>query len=147
MEVINGDPEMTGTSSLNPESFVEAPDSEAARTERLRVQRAADREARRAAHVMATSGSLVGTESAGAAPDDAAAAALAAATFPTELVAAPTAERYPDIDLMMLDEDIKRNHEKIAGWEKRASNVVDLLAEVQSKIDAAAALDDLEDVV
>ena len=137
------DPEMTGTTVLNPESFVERQTpEETERLDQLRAQRAADREARRQAHLMATSGSSTAASAAAVAaePDPEHFARAGFVTQPDVLLAA-TRTHYPDIDAQFLKEDIRRNKEQIDGWEKRATSVVDMLAEVQRKIDEATALD------
>ncbi|KAH8090207.1 hypothetical protein JL720_6518 [Aureococcus anophagefferens] len=132
MTATTQDPEIAGASN----------DSE--RIERLRAQRAADREARRAQHLMATSGG---------APMDAAQAA-AERPDPERFAAAglvPTDETIPRARVLpgrrgrVRREDIRKNKEQIAGWEQRATSVVDMLAEAQRKIDEAMNMAELDD--
>ena len=54
-------------------------------------------------------------------------------------------EYYPDVEAEFLKEDIRKNKEQIAGWEQRATSVVDMLAEAQRKIDEAMSMAELDD--
>ena len=134
MTATTQDPEIAGASN----------DSE--RIERLRAQRAADREARRAQHLMATSGGapMDAAQAAAARPDPERFAA--AGLVPTdETILHARREYYPDVEAEFLKEDIRKNKEQIAGWEQRATSVVDMLAEAQRKIDEAMSMAELDD--
>ena len=51
--------------------------------------------------------------------------------------------RYPDVDAALLSDEIERDKAQIAGFEKRATSVLEMLAECQRKLDEASALEDL----
>ena len=137
-------PELT-SASQDPESLVECP-NEPANVEQLRAQRAADREARRQQHLMATSGGS-GMEAAHAAAAEPDPERFARAGYAPgdDLVVKATREYYPDVEAEFLKEDIRRNAEQIRGWEARATGVVDMLAEAQRKIDEAMSMAELDD--